>query len=247
MGILAKLPAEKLLAMQVGSFGCLLDAEDITAIIKATDSLWIYPGEFRAEAPHAKLTAGNCSTGFVNLRVAMSMPNLCDILAAQLVMRLRHIYFGQVDFVIGSDTASLYLAYAMARLLGARSYPMHKVSVREADKDVEKQTYTGPKVAPGSKVLRVEELMTTAKTFRLVTAGFVEANPGVDFIPFLPLIVDRRAVVDVDEVDGASVLALVRYDIKTWKPEECPLCALGSKAVRPNTPEGWAELTQATA
>jgi len=243
MGLLAGVSSEELIKLQVGSFSGPLSPDDVTAIIQATNSLWLYPGEFRAEVPHAKLTAGDCSTGFVNLRIVMSMTNLCDVLAAQLVALLRSCYKGSVDCVIGSDTASLNLAYAVGRLFGARVYPMHKVTVKECGEEVEKQKYTGPKMPAGTKVLRVEELMTTAKTFRLVTAGFQEANPETEFIPFLPLVVDRRTVREA-AVDGVQILPMVRYEIKSWK-DDCPLCALGSKAIRPHTPKGWAELTTA--
>ena len=188
MGLLAGVSSEELLKLQVGSFSGPLSPDDVTAIIQATNSLWLYPGEFRAEVPHAKLTAGDCSTGFVNLRIVMSMTNLCDILAAQLVALLRSCHQGPVDCVIGSDTASLNLAYAVGRLFGARVYPMHKVTVKECASEVEKQKYTGPKMPAGTKVLRVEELITTAKTFRLVTAGFSGAKPGARVISVFALV-----------------------------------------------------------
>jgi orotate phosphoribosyltransferase len=217
-----------------------LSPEDVTEIIKAADSLWLY----QEGGPHAKLTSGACSDGFVNLRTVICRTNLCDVFAFVLVKKLWEVYDGQVDFVVGSDTASLNLAYAVACILNAQTYPMHKVAIEKDGIKVEMQTYTGPKIPPGAKVLQVEELMTTAKTFRLVRDGINKACPGVDFIPFLPLIVDRRAEGELlnSTVDDVTLLSLVQYRIKAWT-ENCPLCAQGSEAIRPNTPEGWAKLT----
>ncbi len=218
-----------------------LSAGDVTAIIKAADSLWLY----EEDGPHAKLTSGACSNGFVNLRNVICRTNLCKVFAHALARKLREYYDGKVEFVVGSDTASLNLAYALGSLFNAQVYPMHKVTIEKDGAKIERQTYTGPKMPPGTKVLQVEELMTTAKTFRLVRDGFNEACPGVDFIPFLPLIVDRRTEEQLTDfkVDDVIILPLVQYKIKSWT-KDCPLCAIGSRAVRPNTPEGWAKLTE---
>ncbi len=220
--------------------GSQLLSDDITRIIKSVDSLWLY----QEGGPHAKLTSGACSDGFVNLRNVICHTNFCNIFAEALARKLRECYSGPVEFVVGSDTASLNLAYAFACFFNAQTYPMHKVVIEENGQKVEKQVYTGPKMPPGTKVLQVEELMTTAKTFRLVRQGFSEACPGVDFIPFLPLIVDRRTEEEFlnSTVDGVTLLSLVQYKIRTWT-NDCPLCNAGSEAVRPNTPEGWAKLT----
>lgn len=239
------LPPNVLLRLKPDEVFGELSPEDITALIKATNSIWLYPGEYRPEMPHAMLTSGLCSDGFVNVRELVSRPNLCDLVARELKRQLCEYYDGPVDCVIGSDTASLNLAYAVGRLFpDARVYPMHKVTTEAEGVKTETQVYTGPQLPAGSKVLRVEELVTTAKTFRLVTAGFAEANPGVEFIPFLPTIVDRRSSPSDAEIDGVGVLALVRYEINNWKPIACPLCGVGSQAIRPNTPGGWAALTK---
>jgi len=236
-----------LLALQVGAISGLMDPEDVTDLIQATNSLWIYPGVFRKEVPHAKLTSEKCSTGFVNVREVIFRTNLCDLVASQMVMRLRLCYQGAVNCVIGSDTAAGNLAYAVGRLLGACVYPMHKVKTEIDGKQAEEQTYTGPKLPAGWTVLRVEDLITTKKSVCAVKAGFSKVNPEAVFLPYVLSVVDRRDDLTDPEVDGGQLISLVQYKIQTWEPGKCPLCDLGSKAIRPNTPAGWAELTQAVA
>jgi hypothetical protein len=60
----------------------------------------------------------------------------------------------------------------------------------------------------------------------------------VTFAPVVGVLVHRS---DVYEVEGAPVIYLAHYDISVWDPVDCPLCARGSKRLRPK--QHWAELT----
>jgi len=237
MSGIARLSREELLGLVPGSFTGRLDQEDVKAIIMACDSFWVRPKNAVPDVPHAELTAGDCSDGFVNLRIVLSYLNLCGLFARQLVDLLREHYQGKVDWVVGSHTAATGLSYAVADVLGARWYTMSK----NPDGS---QSIGGVSIPAGAKVLGAEELMTTSKTTIAVRNGVRANSPDAELIPFVPVIVHRPAPGECGEVDGAKVLYLAHYDVQKWKPADCPLCAGGSPRLRPNVPDNWRQLVE---
>lgn len=237
MSRIARLPVEKLLGLVPGSFTGSLDQEDVAAIIMACDSFWVRPKGAALDVPHAELTAGDCSDGFVNLRIVLSHLNLCGILARQLVNLVREHYKGKIDWVVGSHTAATGLSYAVAELTGARWWTMQKKSDGT-------QSLSGVSIPAGATVLDVEELMTTSKSTKAVRDGIRANSPNAEIIPLVPVVIHRPAPGECEEVDGAKVLWLAHYDVQKWKPEECPLCAGGSPRLRPNDPEHWQTLVE---
>lgn len=236
MSTIASLSRQQLLTLQPGSFSGMLDQEDVVAIISATDSFWVRPTKAPADVPHAELTSGKCSDGFVNLRIVLSYTNLCGIFARQLVLLLRQHYDGPVDWVVGSHTAATGLSHEVASLLQARWYPMQKTEAG--------QELSGVQIPADSNVLRVEELITTFKTTQSVSRAVLNNQRAVNLIPFVPVIVHRPEGGECEEVDGAMVIYLAHFDINVWQPADCPLCALGSKPLRANVAENWQMLVE---
>ena len=65
-------------------------------------------------------------------------------------------------------------------------------------------------------------------------------NPHpVNILPLVATVVYRPP--DLTISTPVEVLALVQREIQVWPPSVCPLCAQGSKPLRPKSP--WAELT----
>lgn len=213
----------------------LLDKEELEAAMEAFNCFWLHYYQPHETAPHAELTSGKCSNGFINLRPMLCRMNWCQILAGQLIQLLAEHCAGRVDWVIGSDSAALDLAHEVARQLSACHYPMQK----GPDKT---QLWENMQVPADSRVLQVEELMTTAGTAKAVRQGFCQGNKAkVEFIPLLPVVVDRRAPGDNGEINCSRVIYLVRYEISVWEPKDCPLCQAGSRRLRPAA--NWSELT----
>ena len=212
--------------------GRALDREELEAIMKACDCFWMHNGD--PAAPHAELTSGKCSNGFINLRLVLCRPNLCAIMADQIRLSLSTQYSGPVDWVLGSATASTNLAYEVARQLGARNWPLQKGEKKT-------QVLESMTIEDGATILHVEELMTTAGTSRAVRDGVRKANPKGKFVPFLPVIAHRPEPGEGTGVDNSKVIHLIHYDIWVADPPACPLCKQGSKPLRPA--KNWAELT----
>ncbi len=223
----------------------LLTEEGITHILKLCEALWIHSGD--PKDPHAELTSGKCSNGFVDVLRALRYTNVCDILAYHMTHALEAKIdeiendenaltkqYSELDWIIGSDHAGAVFSHDVARWFGSQ----HDFT-EKSGQDGKQQVWKRFAVQPGQSVLQVEELMTTAQTIMAVRNGIREGNPTpVTFAPVVGVLVHRS---DVYEIEGTPVVYLAHYDIREWELSECPLCAAGSKRLRPK--QNWAELT----
>lgn len=238
-----KMDLASLRALDPSDVQGILTSTTLRRIFEACDALWLHSGD--PKAPHAELTSGRCSDGFVDVLRVLKHVNLCRIMAHQLLSRLRdHVSAyqllsrlrdddGRVDWVIGSDHAGATLSFAVASLIPDAQ---HDFTEKGPDKT---QVWKRFAIEPGEVVLQVEELVTTTGTLQAVRDGIRAGNPTpVTFAPFVLALVHRS---DVYEFEGSPIVHLAHYDIKTWAPEECPLCAAGSERLRPK--QNWAKLT----
>lgn len=217
--------------------GRMVSEEEFEHIFRLCDALWLHSGD--PADPHAELTSGKCSNGFVDVLRALKFSNVCDILGGMLVAKLtdesRYLekHDGVIDWVVGSDHAGAAISHSVAMHIGAQ----HDFTEKGPDKT---QLWRRFPIQPGEVVLQVEELMTTTGTVMAVREGIRAGNPHpITFAPVVMTLVHRS---DVYEIEGSPILYYVHYDIKTWDPSECPLCAQGSSRLRPKT--HWAELTK---
>lgn len=202
----------------------------IDELLSSTDSLWIHSGN--PADPHAELTSGKHSNGFIDTLRAISYPDICQMMAGMMIRRLREQYQGPVDWVVGSDHAAAAISHSVAILIGAR----HDFTEKGPEKTQLWKRFT---VKQNEVVLQVEDLITTSGTFLAVRQGIRQGNEyPVLFAPFVLAVVHRS---EVNEIEGSPILYLAHYDIATWDPSDCPLCAQGSKALRPK--QHWRELT----
>lgn len=208
---------------------------EITHILKLCDALWLHSGN--PTDPHAELTSGKCSNGFVDVLRAIRYTNLCQIFAKQLKEKIEaklneYGFQEQIDWVIGSDHAGAAFSQDVASFM----YAQHDFTEKGPDKTQIWKRFT---IEPNETVLQVEELMTTAGTLNAVRAGIRNGNPyPVKFAPLVGVMVHRS---NVYEVERTPVVYLIHYDIKVWEPNKCPLCAAGSERLRPK--QNWAKLT----
>jgi len=206
-------------------------------------ALWLHSGD--PKAPHAGLTSGKCSNGFVDVLRALRYTNVCDILAYHMTHAIEakideltqadEETYDHTDWVVGSDHAGADFSHDVARWLGAQ----HDFTEKGPNKS---QLWSRFQVEKGEVVLQVEELMTTSGTLMAVREGIRKGNPTpVAFAPVVGTLVHRS---DVYEIEGAPVIYLAHYDIESWWPSECPLCAQGSERIS-EPKKNWAKLTLA--
>ena len=204
---------------------------ELREILETAEAFWIHDGD--PAMPHAELTTGKCSNGFVDVLRALRFSNVCYAAAQALAKSIRDVYKGTIDWVIGSDHAGAVFSQNIAIWLNAQ----HDFCEKGPEKS---QLWKRFKIKPEEIVLQVEELMTTSLTFQEVRKGIREGNGDVSvtFAPVAGVLVHRS---DVWDIEGTKIVPFVHYDISVWKPSDCPLCKAGSKRLRPK--QHWAELT----
>ncbi|MFN8676232.1 MAG: orotate phosphoribosyltransferase [Thermomicrobiales bacterium] len=133
----------------------------------------------------------------------------------------------RVDVVAGPTTGGIILAFEVARQLDvAAAYAERK------NEGSGREFRRGTTFAPGSRVLVVDDILTTGGSVR-ETLEALRGHP-VEVVG-IGILVDRSG----GNVDfGLPVRALANMQIETWEPDDCPLCARGVPLIKPGTTPG---------
>jgi len=231
-----KLTREELLGLKPCNFQFAdVPAETILGWFEALDAGWIYQGDPDPVKPHAELTSGKCSNGYFDCRKVLCYPNLSEILAMQLVKKLKLLIVNP-DVILGSPYSAITFSYEIARQF---SIPHFFAEKDPADPKGKAMIWKG-EILGGSKVLQVEELITTLGTAQAVRQAVVEKNPEpITILTIVGTCIHRPDKLPADLGDR-QVVALVEKEVSAWDPEQCPYCKVGSLRVRPRG--NWAQL-----
>jgi len=201
-------------------------------LLSRCDAIWIYSE--REGEPHALLTSGKHSDGYINLNALLQFPNLCQILAKQLIQKWINewpkIPYKKVDVVASSTFAATPLGQEVARQLGTMFV--------FTEKDGDQQKWSGRFDLPeGATILQAEELITTLGTTRKVKEAILNANPNVKFLgangkTLVLTVFHRPEKFPIPDTDY-EVVSLIAKEIHNWDPDKCPLCQKGSPALKP--------------
>lgn len=215
----------------------MMTEREILALYEKENAVWFFNYNGDPKAPHAELTSGLCSDGYVDSPRVMADPKNVELLVSELVTLLAKRNVVRVDWVIGSAYTAITFSYELARQLGARH------GFVEKDPAIpKKMVWSRLTIPAGAMILQCEELITTLGTTMEVRRTIQEGNSEpVFFLPDVATAIYRPAKLQGGQID---VIALVRREVKTWEPDNCPLCARGSERLRPRqTQENWARLT----
>lgn len=205
-----------------------MNTTDWKHIFENEGGIWLHDGN--PQRPHAILTSGLHSDGFVNCTLITQKPALLHRIItapdglAPLLPAPR-----DVDWVVGSAMGAITFAWAVAAALQSRA------GFTEKEGDAMKLArFEIPKAA---RVLVVEDVISTGgstlKTIQALTAAEAE------ILPLIVCLVNRSGQA---ALNGRKILCLLDLKIHSWQQAECPLCHQKSNAVRPKT--HWKELTQ---
>lgn len=204
--------------------------EQFKEFLETAEAFWMHSGN--PQNPHVELTAGEHSDGFVDVLRALRFSNFCFAMAREMACKIRECYPGRIDWVIGSDHAGATFSQNVAIWLEAKHDFTEKGSGKE-------QVWKRFKIANHEVVVQIEELMTTALTFKEVRDGIRKGNDGpVTFAPVAGVLVHRS---DVWDIEHTKIVPFTHYDINVYDPNSCPLCRADSRAIRPKN--NWALLT----
>ena len=219
----------------------VLTPEEALGWFAAYESGWLYDGEPDSKKAHAKLTSGKCSNGYFNCRDLFSKnPRICAILAYQLVRILMdQRIVGEFDWVVGSSYSAITISYEVAKILGVSH------GFTESEKDLEGNKIQAWKrsIPPGSKILQVEELITTLKTSAQVRKAVLDSNEHpIEFLPYVVTAVHRPGELPVNYDEGWKIIPFIEKKVWADYPEKCPYCKIGSPRYKPKG-KNWAKLT----
>lgn len=168
---------------------------------------------------HFLLTSGLHSGQYMEKFKVLQHPQTTSRLCQEFAERFHE---SGVQLIIGPATGGIILAFETGRLMGLRAIFTERADGRMSLR-------RGFQIAPGERVLVVEDVVTTGGSV-IECIDAVREVGGV--IAGVGLLVDRsNGKVDL----GARTESLLSLDIPTFQPEECPLCASDMKLVKPGS------------
>ena len=166
---------------------------------------------------HFRLSSGRHSNRFVQKFRFLEDPAFLERIVATLLLQTPKL---DVTCVVSAAVGGIVLGYEAARQLGTRAIFVEKEGGTPRFR-------RGFGVAPGERVLVVEDVITTGLSVREVI-GVVVAEGGVAAAAG---VVVRRSTVDV----GAPLFALLDLPMDSFEPGTCPQCAAGEPLDEPGS------------
>ena len=167
---------------------------------------------------HFLLRSGLHSPEYWEKALVIQYPEYTEKLCKMIADRFRT---SGATVVAGPTTPGIILSYETARQLGVRSI------FAETDEGAGGRVFRrGFQIAPGEKVLIVDDIMTQGGSVSEVVEAVKKLQGEVVGIGVLVL----RSSKEPDF--GVPFYACYRTDVITYKPEECPLCKQGVPLTR---------------
>jgi len=192
-------------------------------IIKTEEVMKKFEQAGAIQKGHFKLTSGVHSDTYIQCAQVMQHPEFMHNLCSELGKKFRG---DDVDVIVGPAIGGIIMAHVMARVLGP--WVRAIFTERENGKMTLRRSF---EINQGEKVLVVEDVTTTGSSVREVME-IVKSREGK--VVGVGVLIDRSG----GKVDfGIKTEKLLTVDIKTYLPEECPLCKKGIPVVKPGSRE----------
>ena len=188
--------------------------DDITALFEQLDVL---------RRGHFRLSSGKHSDTYLQCALALQDPSTALALGRQLAA---NVDAESVDVVVSPALGGVLAGFVVAAAL-ERPFLFTE---RAADRSMVLRR--GQVVTPGSRVLVVEDVVTTGGSAMEVVALCRAAGAEVVGIASL---VDRSAGLPADEQPEIKPTALLTVAAQAWDPSACPACAAGDELDTPGS------------
>ena len=168
---------------------------------------------------HFRLSSGLHSSGYLQCALVLQYPREAEALGEALGALVRDL---RVETVLSPALGGIVIGQEVARAIGARAL------FAEREEGVLKLR-RGFTIAPGERVLVVEDVVTTGGSTRETME--VARGAGAEVLAASAIINRSGGKADL----GVPLFALANLALPTYKPEECPLCASGVPVVKPGS------------
>lgn len=168
---------------------------------------------------HFLLTSGRHSARYLQCAQLFQYPEYSRIITEELVKQFKD---DKIDLVVGPAVGGIILAYEVARQLNVKNIFMERENGNMTLR-------RGFNIQKGMRILVVEDVVTTGGSVKEVI-DVIKDNGGI--VVGVGSIVDRSAGNRKFEEEFKSV---IKFDIETYTPDECPLCKEGTPAVKPGS------------
>jgi orotate phosphoribosyltransferase len=171
---------------------------------------------------HFRLSSGLHSTGYLQCALVLQDPRDAAVLGEALAAKVKALGAG---VVLSPALGGVIIGHEVARALGVRALFAERSTPPNAALTLRR----GFSLAPGERVLVVEDVLTTGGSTR-ETIEVARASGG--HVVGAAAIVNRSG----GEVDlGVPLHALLDISLPTYDPAACPLCAQGVPVVKPGS------------
>lgn len=190
-------------------------------IIKTEEVMRKFEEAGAIQKGHFKLTSGVHSDTYIQCAQVMQHPEFMHGLCSELGKKFRG---DDIDVIVGPAIGGIIMAHVMARVLGP--WVRAIFTERENGKMTLRRSF---EIKEGEKVLVVEDVTTTGSSVREVI-DIIKSRKGK--VVGVGVLIDRSGGRVNFRVKTEKLLTV---DIKTYLPEECPLCKKGIPAVKPGS------------
>ena len=192
-------------------------------LLTTDEALHIFTSSGALLRGHFIFTSGRHGDTYMQCAQVLKYPRHTERLAKHLAF---HFKDDAIDVVIVPAMGGIVVAYEVARQLSAIAL----FTERENDKMTLRRGFA---IAPGQRVLVVEDVSTTGGSVREVME-VVEAHQGC--VAGVGVLVDRsNGAIDF----GVKQTAVLSMEIPSWEADQCPLCREGRlPAVKPGSRAG---------
>jgi orotate phosphoribosyltransferase len=168
---------------------------------------------------HFRLTSGLHSSGYLQCALVLQHPEEAEICGAAIAARVSAL---GVQVVLSPALGGIVIGHEVARALGVRAIFAER-------QDGRLTLRRGFSLAPGERVLVVEDVVTTGGSTRETID--VARAAGAKMV---------GAAAIIDRSGGQQGLdvpfqALADVTFPTYQPDACPMCASGEKVVKPGS------------
>ena len=168
---------------------------------------------------HFELSSGLHSSQYLQCGLVLQHPGYCAELCSQLAQGFK----GEgVTAAIAPAIGGIIVSYEVARSLGVRSL----FTERQQGKMALRREFS---LGSDDSVLVVEDVVTTGLS-TLEVVDVVKAS-GAKLIGVAAIVDRSNSKVDF----GVRFKSLIKIDIPTYRPEECPLCKKGTPRTKPGS------------